>query len=74
MMESLNDFFDSWEKEYSQQVMISESEVLQEPCIKKGKYFLDTEMLKENSRLNAERARERFSRYRFLPILGYWVN
>ena len=63
MMESLNEFFDDCEKEYSQQVMIPESDIIQEPCIKKRRYSLDTEKLKENSKRNAERARERFSRY-----------
>lgn len=60
-MESLNDFFDDWEKEYSQQIMIPDSDVIHEPHIKMRRRSLDTDKLKENAKKNADRNKERLN-------------
>lgn len=63
-MGSLNDFFDDCEKEYSQQIMLPESDAIQEPRIKTRRRSLDTEKLKENAKKNADRNKERLKEHR----------
>lgn len=64
-MESLNDFFEDWEKEYSQQVVIPESEVIKDDRIKTRRYSLNTEKLKQNAKDRAARAKARLHRAAF---------
>lgn len=58
VMESLNDFFQDCEKEYSQQVTIPESEVIKESWIKTRKLSFNTEKLKQNVKERAAKAKK----------------
>lgn len=58
-MDSLQDFFDDWEKQYSQQVDIPEVDMLKEIGIKSRRYSLDTQKLIENSKLRTAKAKAR---------------
>ena len=49
MMESLQDFMEDWEKEYSQQINIPEVDVIKHENFKGRRYSLDTEKLKKKA-------------------------
>lgn len=62
VMESLEDFFQDWEKQYSQHVDMNEQEIIKQRSIKTRRNSFDTEKLKQNAKLRTERAKIRLKR------------
>ena len=63
VMESLEDFFEDAEKEYSQQVIMPEHNMIKQKSIKCRRNSFDTQKLIENQKLRDERAKNILKQY-----------